>query len=131
MDLSKLVSPDKPTKLELLSPVDQKPIGITIMVYSMECEAVRAVGRDHATTLLNSRQKPTADTIENEAIDKMLAAIESWDWGGHEWNGKPVGAYDKIKAREILTTPEAFWIVEQIGGAANDRANFTVKNVKT
>lgn len=130
MDISKLVNSEDLFKLELLSPVDESPLGITFMVRSSESDAVKKIVREHGDKLLASRKKKlTISKVEDEYLDKAAAAIASWDWGAHEWGeGKGAPVLSFAKAREVVET--ANWIYDQVAAASEDRANFTKTSEK-
>jgi hypothetical protein len=123
MDISQLVNSEDLFKLDLVSPVDDKPIGITFMIRSNASDAVKRVIRQHGDKFLGSRKKKlTISKVEEELLDKAAAAIASWDWGEHDWKGdKPVLTFET--AREVVS--EADWIYDQVSAASEDRANFT------
>lgn len=130
-DIFALVTPDDARALEIKSPVDGKPIGVTVMVRSADCEQVRAAGREHAARVLSEKIKaPTVEMMEAEQVDKVVALFSSWEWGENTWKGEKVGPLTVEKCREIVKSSNATWLVEQVTSFANERANFTKPNGK-
>ena len=128
MDLSQLVVPDQPYRLELIHPVNKEPLGVFFDIRSAESDEVKAVVRQSLNERMSKRARTmTAQDVEDELIERAAASIMRWDWGDHELDGeKP--KHSHAKACEVLR--KYGWIFDQVSAAAEDRANFTRKSSK-
>ena len=127
MDLSHLVVPEQPYRLELTHPVTKEKLGVFFDIQSSESDRVKTIIRQSINERMSKRSRSvTAQEVEDDLIERTAATIIAWDWGEHDLNGeKP--KYSHAKACDILR--EQGWIFDQISAAAEDRANFTGKPV--
>ncbi|MCG8447865.1 MAG: hypothetical protein MI753_19365, partial [Hyphomicrobiales bacterium] len=85
MDLSQLVVPDQPYRLELIHPVNKEPLGVFFDIRSAESDEVKAVVRQSLNERMSKRARTmTAQDVEDELIERAAASIMRWDWGDHE-----------------------------------------------
>ncbi|TPW26036.1 hypothetical protein [Pararhizobium mangrovi] len=125
MDVSNLVNYEHHYPLELVHPVTEEKIGITVQIRSVESDEAKRVLRKQLDKLYERRQrgkmiKGSAE-IDRE-VEKVAACIAGWDWGDNTWHGeKP--EFSTEKATEIPHSEG--WIFGQVNEAANDISNFT------
>lgn len=120
MDISSIT----PTTREVVitSPANAEPIGLTIRLRPMTSPEVLRVKRDHTNSVLKNRGKHTAEKIEANTLDTLVAATDGWSWiGDANFRGeKPEATPENIR-RVYKDVP---WIRDQIDAALGDEAAF-------
>lgn len=80
MDLSKLQA--KSRVFDVVHPQNYQPIGLKIHLRPAESDEVRKVSRQQQNARLASRkQRVTAEQVEAENTNLLIAAIEGWTFG--------------------------------------------------
>lgn len=89
----------------------------TARLQAAQFAAVRE-GKDIATDVM-------VDHIMASNVEKAIAAVREWDWGGKSFDTLGVDpACTEENKRFVFTHPNAAWIVAQIVAAGDDIANF-------
>lgn len=128
MDLSSITASQN--TVEIRHPKTQEPIGLSITLRPATCDQVQAVKRKVTNENLRMRGKSlTAEKLEANGIEMLVAAIETWTWGkdvsGEEasWGGEKLEP-TPANIRKVLR--EAPWIKSQVDDAFGDEAAFFV-----
>lgn len=122
MDLSKL---HKDTQtVEITVPGTGKKTGLVIEIRSPEADEIKAIQRKWQNKALRSgRNVIGAEDIERQAIDTLVAAVDSWQWGSATWGGeKPNCTPENV--RKVISDPAGSFIRDQIDRAFGDEAGF-------
>ena len=128
MDLSKIIKADATFEMELLHPVSEQPIGMTIEIRSSQSDAVKAVERESSNKIMERQQKKklvTAETGEALAEKRAAVMIKGWKITAKEpieIDGVALGDCTKETKAAIVKID---WIYEQIVAASEAHANFT------
>ena len=121
MDFSTLVAETR--TIDINHPVTLEPIGLKIDLLPTTSKQVRDVQRKHANENIKNRFKTTtAEKLEANALDILVAATAGWTWGeGADWKGgKPELTPENV--REVYK--KAPWIRKQVDEALGDDAEF-------
>lgn len=109
--------------VEIRHPATAEPIGLTITLRPPTHPDVKAVNRKLMNETLKARNgKLTAEKLEANSLDRLVAATESFAWSGDaSWNGQKLEA----TRENILTVyTKAPWIKTQVDEALGDEASF-------
>lgn len=123
MDLSS-ITPDT-LDIEIRHPGTGEPTGLVIKAVSLQSEQVKAVTRRLQNKALRARNKvTTAETIEQNAIEILAAAVVGWTWGGEaDWKGKKL----EFLAGNVKIVLSEGWLATQVDEALRDEAAFFSK----
>ena len=133
-DISKLFEFDKPFAVEIKRRDNDEPVGITFNMVSNESArvvaALRKVDADRWKREAEGEVYDPIAYIDKQHVERMVAAIDSWDWGGNEFGelGADPECTDANK-RYVVTHPNAKWIVDQLAMGSFVVENFTQKSV--
>lgn len=137
MDLSKFdgfaKSFDDGLRVEIRHPVTGEKLGMAVTVASYQSERVKKVQRKLANAAMreqrrNPKKAATVDEVEDKAHDLMCAAVLSWE--GFERDGKELPCTPE-NVRAVITSPDLFFISEQIDRAAEDQQAFLTASQAT
>lgn len=118
-------------KVDILHPQTGEPIGLAINLRPSSHPEVQRVRRKWLNERLSSKgrgNKVTAEQVEANALDQIIAAIESWTWGEGA-DGKPCtlnGEAPELSpesARKVLKAGGGF-IKDQLDEELGDVAAF-------
>jgi hypothetical protein len=120
MDISSISAAS--SSVTIRNPSTSEPIGLTITLRHSSSAEVKQVQRRITNDILKIRGKLTAEKVEANRLDVLVAATEGWTWEGETtWHGeKPDATADNI--RKIYK--QAPWIKEQVDEALSDDAAF-------
>jgi len=125
MDISNLVNYEKLHKLELLHPVTEAKLGITMEIRSIGSAAVERVLLSHTNKQIERFAKnkvPTAEQSKRAEIERTAACVAAWDWGDQDFNGtKP-----ELTMEAAVEVMSVSWIERQVRAAAEAEKNFTM-----
>jgi hypothetical protein len=126
MDLSSITA--SANTVEIRHPATSEPIGLTINLRPPTHPDVKAVNRKLMNETLKARGgKLTAEKLEANSMDRLVAATESFAWGAGadgepaSWNGEKLEA-THANVRNVYT--KAPWIKQQVDEALGDEASF-------
>ena len=121
MDLS-AITPST-IKVEIKHPGTGAPTGLVIECASLESEPVKRVQRAITDKVLRSRnRKPTAEQIEENAVEVIAAAVVGWEWkDGATWEGGKKLDFSLANVRTVVSVP---WLRQQLDEALGDEAAF-------
>lgn len=126
MAIGDIVKYDSTFKYELTHPKTGDGLGVFFELRSASSPEVKAVMRkhlDHFQAQYRKQKTVSVETLERQAIEKLVAAVAGWDWGGQELHaGEGVPEYSPENVRKAL---EVDWIFAQIDQQVNDLENFT------
>lgn len=123
MDISNIVANSR--TIDILHPATGAPTGLKITLLPRTDEKVERAQRAILNRRLSSRKaNVTAEQVEAEGIELLIAGIEDWEWGGDaKFEGDKPEFTPEI-ARKVLNT--AKWIKAQIDREAGyEEAFFT------
>ena len=143
MDISGIVNYENLFPLDVMHPITDEPIGLTMEIRSSGSEACKAIYRKHADDVHEMRYKgkrPKGKQAEKEELERTAACIASWNWGkteDKEVDGSIVPGEEATfhgekptltisKAIEILD--KVPWIYAQVKEAADKLENFTANS---
>jgi hypothetical protein len=118
-------------KVPLLNPKTRQPIRDTkgneayIELVSLDSPDVLAVQKAAINKRLKVRGRATvtADEIEAERAETLIAATKAWNL--ISLDGQPLNVeLTAVTARTVYTDPRFAWIREQVNEALDDRATF-------
>lgn len=120
MDISNITASS--SSVTIRNPGTAEPIGLTITLRPASSPEVKQVKRRITNDALKSRGKITAEKVESNNFDVLVAATEGWTWEGDTtWNGeKPEATAENV--RKVYK--QAPWIKEQVDEALSDDAAF-------
>lgn len=146
LDLSQLdtsKSADAGVAVEILHPVTRVPLGVRILVFGTDSEIYRShLRRRQNRTMERAKrgrgQAVTAEELENESTDLLVACTKGWESDVVENDEKktvaaiPFGAEGLLPStpenvRRIYAHPGFRWLREQVDAEIGDRANFLDK----
>ena len=121
MDLSTIAPSTVP--LEIRNPGTGKATGLVLNLLSMESDAVKKVKRANTNKAINRRnRKLTADDLEENSLDLLVATVASWEWKGDAaWTGGKKPECKPEIVREVLSLS---WIRSQVEEVINDESAF-------
>ena len=110
-------------ELKIVHPSTAEPIGLTIRLLPITSAPVREIQRRMTNESLRTRGKAlTADKLDANRLDILVAATEGWEWAeGATWHGEQPEA-TPAAVRKVYK--EAAWIKDQVDNALNDEAAF-------
>jgi hypothetical protein len=115
----------------LLHPITRQPLRdkdgnvAYVRVVSLDSPEVQAVQKQAINKRLNARgrTKMTADELEAERAETLVAATKGWYLVSMEGDKLDV-PYSPALARNLYTDARFTWIREQVNEAVEDRATF-------
>ena len=128
MDISGL----KPAEriVEILNPKDKTPLGINVMLVSLDDERVKKIRRriqDDRIRLESRGKSFKSEDVEENTISLLFACVTGWEWGkdpsGEQnlWKGlKP--DFNLKTFKEIIT--DLPWFGKQLEEAISDEESF-------
>lgn len=142
--LDTVAASDAGATIELTHPVTKEPIGINIKVLGKHSETFRELVRDRSNkrikmeSFASRRGKPTlprtAEQVEAEALNMLVACTTGWESGKLDKEGKLLDAKPVIKmgGQEYPFTPanaltiytKFLWMREQVDEGIGDLENF-------
>lgn len=112
-----------------------KEIGITFNIVSFDSDrvvkATRAVEAKKWQAVFESEDKKAdperlAELSEESRRERLVACIDSWDFGGHSFGDLPADPEcNDANKRYVINHPNALWIRQQIEAKGADIGNFT------
>ncbi|MBN9345616.1 MAG: hypothetical protein J0I48_05335 [Devosia sp.] len=120
MDLSDIAPTSM--KVAIRHPGTGKETGLIIDVQSLESPVVQKVRREQRDAVLRTRnRKMTAEEIDEQITDQIVAAIAGWQWNGDaSWGGKKLDLTPE-NVRIVVAAP---WVRKQVEEAVADEAGF-------
>ena len=122
-DLSTMVEYDK-TYPVALKDAAGKDIGVVFNVVSSDAErvvkALRKLEADRWASGAVGEEFDFAEYIAKQERVRLVAAIDSWDWGDNTFGGIDLSVCDGETKSKVINHPNAKWIRDQLSmGAAN------------
>lgn len=99
--------------IEILHPATSEPTGLKVSLLPMSDDKIESVRRKQLNRRLNSRNtKVTAEQLEAESMELLIASITGWEWSGTaSFQGeKPEFTPDNV--RRVMKA--AKWVRDQI-----------------
>lgn len=124
MDIANIVKYDSTFRYELTHVVTGEGLGVFFDLRSSSSPEVKAVTRkhlDHFQAQYRRQKSVSTETLEKQALEKLVAAIAGWDWGDNKFDGE-VPEFTPANVRKVL---EVDWIFAQIDRQVSDAENFT------
>lgn len=120
MDISSISAAS--SSVSIRHPSTAEPIGLTITLRPATSPEVKQVQRRITNDALKSRGKVTAEKVEANRLDVLVAATEGWTWESDTtWDGeKPEANVENV--RKVYK--RAPWIKDQVDEALSDDAAF-------
>lgn len=130
MDLSKLASDTQ--WIDIFVPGTGDKTGLRIEIHSRESDEIKRVQRGWQTKALRGgRNSLTAQQIEQQAIDILVAAVANWDWGDKaNWDGKKL-EYNPENVSKVFNDPRGAFIRDQVDEAFGNDAGFFGQSEKS
>jgi hypothetical protein len=121
MDLSEIVA--STNVVEIKHPATAEPIGLKITLRATSSKEVREVQRRMLNENLKNRGRTlTAEKVEANRLDVLVAATQAWDWAG-ELTFK--GAKPEFNAENVRKVyKDLSWVKDQVDDALSDDAAF-------
>ena len=137
-DLSKVIDYEKTYPIKIKTP-DGEDLGITINVVSKDSKRVVSALRDFQADVWDAAvsagvaEEQVEETwreklkrIESHGIATIIACIDSWDWGDHNFEHISGSGPASYADREFMVRhANSQWIVDQIAGPVNALENFS------
>lgn len=134
-DISALINYDQTFPVKIKNPLTLEEVGITFNVVSMDSERVAVVNKKIDTerwqaVFASEDKKLSAEMIatfgDKAERETLIAAIDSWDWGGNEFGTLGTDPEcNEANKRYVIEHPNARWIRDQLSARAADLANFS------
>ena len=107
-------------EIDIIHPVNGKPLGIKVRVLSFDSEKYRNTDRKLTNDRLRrQKQIMTADDLDAESLTRACALVAGWS--GVVLNGQKL---DCVSGNIRTVFTKFPFIREQVVGAASNRANF-------
>lgn len=121
MDISSITATER--TFEARHPSTQEPIGLRITLRPMSSPEVEKVRRKNANQRLSGRnQKVTAEQLEANATELLVAAVVNWEWDeGTTMEGEQPECTEQ-NVRKVLNSQK--WIRDQVDQELADDAAF-------
>lgn len=120
MDISSISATAR--EVTIVSPATAEPIGLTISLRPATSPEVMIVKRRHTNEALKNRGKATAEKIEANSLDILVAATAAWNWTGDlNFHGQKPELTPETVRRVYKELP---WVRSQIDDAIGDEASF-------
>lgn len=120
---------DLPARMEIVSPVtglvlrDAAGEPAWLDLLSPDSAPVKAVQRRQLDRRLQTRAKLSAETLEAEAVELLVAACRGWRL--LTLDGAPLDvAFGEASARELFGAPELSWLRKQADEFLGNAGNF-------
>jgi hypothetical protein len=143
-DLDSSTASDNGARIPILHPTRKEPIGIHITILGKHSSIFRELVRDRinkrvkAESMAARRGKPlepkTAEQVEQEALEMLVACTTGWDTEIKDKDGKVKETKPTIRFREqdlqfnaqnaLTIYSHILWIREQVDEAIGDLENF-------
>jgi hypothetical protein len=110
--------------LELLSPKDNKPLGIIINVVGPDSKEVRDVERQlqkEGIARGKAGEEIELEEIESVLIKKFAASVIGWN---KKFDADMGGPYSPQFVSQLFNDPDYRWVVDQVATFATRRQNF-------
>lgn len=109
--------------IDIVHPVTQEPTGLKVTLLPRSDAKVEAAQRKISNRRLASRStKVTAESLEADGLELLIAHVESWEWtGSATFQGKKIECTPE-NVRLVLKS--ASWIKEQIDREAGSSEAF-------
>lgn len=119
-DISTIIANER--TIDILHPATKEPIGLTIKLRPESHPAVREAVRKTMNDRLSGRGKITAERLEANRLEIIIAAVGGWAWQGDtNFEGsKPEFAEPNV--RKVLK--HLAWIKEQVDQALAETDEF-------
>ncbi|MCI2243780.1 hypothetical protein L3067_04055 [Xanthomonas sp. PPL568] len=119
-DLSTLVP--QPRDIEIKHPVSDEPVGLSITLLPDTDPRVRAVARKALNERLIGKGKLSAEKIEQNRLDMLVASVSGWGWEGDLTFKGSKPDFTESNLRAVLA--HLPWIQDQIDAELVDRSEF-------
>lgn len=119
-DLSTIVAAER--TIEIKHPATSAPLGLTITLLPDSHPQVREATRKRLNARLQSREKVTAERLDADALDQIIAHASAWDWAGDLTFHGEKPEFSAAKLRAVLT--ELPWIQRQLDAELANDAEF-------
>lgn len=122
MDISSIAPNER--VIDIVHPATEEPIGLKITLLPSSHENVKKVQRHQQNRRLQSRKfNVTAEQLEAQGLELLVAAISGWEWSGDANFEGEVPEFNAENVRRVLK--KADWIRDQVDKElANDAAFF-------
>lgn len=140
-DLSQLVTYDQKFPVKLRHPVTGDDLGITFNIVSEQSErvikATKMVENERWSAILQDKDRKLdseqiADFTAKIERAALIACIDSWDWGQHNFLHLTNDSECNVENRTlVIDHPNAKWIRDQVSIASADLRNFFLASEKT
>ncbi|MGL0786526.1 hypothetical protein [Xanthomonas translucens] len=119
-DLSTIVAAER--DIDIKHPVTDDVIGLRITLLPNTHPQVKAAARKSLNERLAGKGKLTAEKIEQNRMDMLVASVSGWDWQGElNFQGeKP--AFNEVNLRKVLKLLP--WVQDQIDAELGNSADF-------
>lgn len=119
-DLSTIVAAER--TINIKHPATNKQLGLSITLLPDSHPKVREVSRSKLNERLQSREKPTAERMEADALDQIVAHVSGWEWlGDLNFHGEKPEFSDQSLRNVLRELP---WVRTQIDEELANDAEF-------
>lgn len=108
----------------LRHPVTGDELDATIRVVGMDSETYRKARRKMVDAMVKDQRGRRPKSVTDEEAEQRRAeavAAITVSWSGLQWEGKPL---DCTFENAVMVYTKRPWVLEQVEGFAEDRANF-------
>src|SRR5699024_754813 len=128
MAISEIVNYEAGFEVDIVDPLG-KSVGVRFKVKSAECDeakiAIRRMLNKRAAAQAKNRPY-TIEEAESDEIERVVACVVDWDWGGQEYRpGEGEPEFNKKNVRDVLQNEG--WIFSQVNDFIGDIQNFMRK----
>lgn len=119
-DIATIVAAER--AIDILHPATGEPIGLRITIRPESHPSVREAVRKTLNDRLSGRGKVTAERLESNRLELVIASVGGWEWQGDTnfEGGKPEFAEPNV--RKVLK--KLTWIKDQIDKAIGETEEF-------
>ncbi|AVY67161.1 hypothetical protein [Xanthomonas translucens] len=119
-DLSTIVAAER--DIDIKHPVTEEEIGLRITLLPSTHPQVKAAARKSLNERLAGKGKLTAEKIEQNRMDMLVASVSGWDWQGDLTFKGEKPAFNDDNLRKVLK--HLSWMQDQIDAELGNSADF-------
>lgn len=121
-DLTSIVAASR--AIDILHPATGEPVGLRLTLLPDSDPKVKSASRKALNERMSGKGKVTAEKIEQNRIDMLVASIGDWQWTGDLTLDGEKPAFSDTKLRAVLEDENLAWISQQVEAELRDTAAF-------
>ncbi len=119
-DIANIVATER--AIDILHPATEEPVGLSITLLPDSHHTVKAAARKALNERLSGKGKLTAERIEANRLDLLVASVGGWEWQGDLTFRGEKPDYNEANVRKVLKALP--WIKNQIDKELGETEEF-------